>query len=73
MIESGSIYFKRELQTGKFPLGFQQNPQPLDLHRTVERGEHGAVKIKEGASHMSKRQKRALGSEKGICAIKSDL
>ena len=37
--------FQREGQAGKFPLEFQLNSQPLDSHRTKERGEHGAVEI----------------------------
>ena len=45
VIDLSNIYIKRELQAGKFPPGFQQNPQPLDLHRAVESGEHEVVKI----------------------------
>ena len=45
VIDLSNIYIKRELQAGKFPPGFQQNPQPLDPHRVVENGEHEAVKI----------------------------
>ena len=44
---SSNIYiYEKEKQAGKLPLEFPWNLQPLDLHRTVERGGHRAVEIK---------------------------
>ena len=51
MIDLRGIYTKeKEPEVGKFPLGSQQNLQPLDSYHTVERERQGAVKYNEDAS-----------------------
>ena len=41
----GHYLYQRGGQVGKFPLEFQQNPQPLDPHYVVEHRGHRAAEI----------------------------
>ena len=58
----GDIYMRERDKRESSRPSSKQNPQPLDLHRAIERGEHGAQKFNEYASRIPKCQERALGS-----------
>ena len=45
VIDLSGIYMEEGVRSGKILAGSQQNPQLLDPHRTIERGEQKAVKI----------------------------